>query len=64
MVQKAATRTILLVLIAAVALFVYVNRDPLRACARTCECQIAKQDLTVPLCDPDLDLSSGSGHEN
>jgi hypothetical protein len=58
MVQKTAMRITLLVLIAAVALFVYVNREPLKACAETCECEIADRNLDVPFCDPDLDLSS------
>lgn len=56
LVQKATMRLGLIALLAAVAVFVYANRGPLQACARTCECQIAGQDLTVPLCDPDLDL--------
>ena len=41
-----------------VGVLVYVNRDPLKACAVTCECQIADQDIDVPFCDPDLDLSA------
>ena len=48
----------LLALIVALAVFVYVNRDPLKACAETCECQIAEQDLSVPFCDPNLDLAA------
>jgi hypothetical protein len=42
--------------IALVALFVYVNRVQLEACARTCHCRIAEQDITVPTCNTDLDL--------
>lgn len=56
LVQKATLRFMLLGLIAAVGLFVYVNREPLQACARTCECQIADRDITVPTCDPDIEL--------
>jgi hypothetical protein len=56
LVQKTALRITLLALIGAAALFVYVNRAPLEACARTCECRIAEQDISVPLCDADLDL--------
>lgn len=56
LVHKAMLRFALLGLIAAVGLFVYVNREPLQACARTCECQIADRDITVPTCDPDIDL--------
>ncbi len=56
MVQKVMLRFALLALIAAVGLFVYVNREPLQACARSCECRIADQDITVPTCNPDLDL--------
>ncbi len=53
-VQKMAVRLMLLVLIAVVGLLVYVNRAPLRACARTCECEIAGRQITVPICEPDL----------
>ncbi|MFZ6002509.1 MAG: hypothetical protein ACOYXM_01120 [Actinomycetota bacterium] len=54
LVQKAVMRTVLLVLIAVVALVVYVNRAPLNACVRTCECEIAGRHVTVPACEPDL----------
>ena len=58
MVKERVTRTLLLAGIVAMAVFVYVNRDPLKACAETCECQIAEQDLSVPFCDPNLDLAA------
>ena len=56
LVQKMAMRMALLVLIAAVGLFVYVNRAPLETCAKTCECEIAGKHLTVPICNADLKL--------
>jgi hypothetical protein len=56
MVQKAMVRAVLLGLIALTALFVYVNRAPLEACAKTCECEIGGRHLTVPTCDSRLDL--------
>lgn len=56
LVTDVVTRGVLLVLIVAVGVFVYVNRAPLKACATTCECRIAKQDVEVPTCDPDLHL--------
>lgn len=56
MVQKLAVRLLLLGLITGVGLFVYVHRDALEACARTCECQIADRDISVPLCDSDIEL--------
>ena len=56
LVKDVVTRGILLAVIVAVAVFIYVNRSPLEACARTCECRVAKQDVDVPLCDPDLHL--------
>lgn len=52
LVSSAVTRTVLLALIAVTALFVYANRDALQACAKTCECQVADRDITVPFCDP------------
>jgi hypothetical protein len=57
LVQKATVRITLLALTAGLALFIFVNRHPLEACARTCACQVAGQDVDVPFCDPDLDLS-------
>lgn len=56
LVKKLMLRVILLTVIAAVGLFVYVNREPLQACARTCGCQIADRNIDVPTCNPDLDL--------
>jgi hypothetical protein len=54
MIQKALLRLVLLGLIVLVAAFVYVNRDPLETCARTCECTIAGQHVTVPTCQRSL----------
>ncbi len=56
LVQKATLRLALVAVIAVVALVVWVNRAPLQVCARTCECQIADRDITVPLCNPDIEL--------
>ena len=57
-VKDATTRLIFVGAVVAVAVFVYTNRDPLEACARTCECRIVRQDVTVPMCNPDLELSA------
>lgn len=56
MVQKATLRLVLLLLISAVAVFAYVNRSELKACATTCECRLVNQDFTVPGCSSDLRL--------
>ena len=56
MVQKLTMKLVLLGLIALAALFVYVNRAPLKACAKTCECEIGGRHITVPTCNPDLSL--------
>jgi hypothetical protein len=55
-VQRTVLRMALLGVMVAMALFIYVNREPLRACAQTCECRIADRDITVPACSPDLEL--------
>ncbi|MGQ0830332.1 MAG: hypothetical protein ACT4OV_01505 [Microthrixaceae bacterium] len=55
-VQKVVIRAALLVLIAAVGLFVYANRDELKTCAKTCECDIAGTHVTVPTCRSDIEL--------
>ncbi len=51
MVQKTALRLTLLGVLAAMALFVYTNRVEFETCARTCECRIANQDITIPACN-------------
>jgi hypothetical protein len=56
MVHAVITKVTLLTLIVLLALFVYVNRAPLKACAQTCECEIAGKHLTVPTCDSHLKL--------
>jgi hypothetical protein len=56
LVKRTAVRLGLLALIAAVALFSYVNRAPLEACARTCACSLGGRTVTVPSCDPALRL--------
>lgn len=56
LVQKAMVRLTLLALIALVGVFVYVNRAPLKTCARTCECELGGRHVSVPTCDPDLKL--------
>jgi hypothetical protein len=57
-VKETVTKVMLLALIAGVAVFAYVNRSPLKACAETCECEIADQEISVPFCDPNFELSS------
>ena len=52
-VQRTALRIALVGVGVVLALFVYANRAPLEVCARTCECQLAGQDVTVPVCEPD-----------
>ena len=58
LIEKSATRIVLLALIFAVAVFVVLNRTELETCARTCECQVMEQDVDVPFCDPDLELTA------
>ena len=57
-VTEAASRFIIIGAVLAVAVLVYVNRVPLEECARACECRIVRQDISVPFCDPDLELSA------
>jgi hypothetical protein len=59
LVKETVAKAVLLALIAAVAVLVYVNRDALETCAIDCECEVAARDLTVPFCDPDLNLTLG-----
>lgn len=56
MIQKTMLRVILLCLIGGLAVFVYVNNEALERCATTCECRLVDRDITVPSCDPNLDL--------
>ncbi len=55
-VQKAVMRAALLLLIAIAGSLVYTQRAPLRTCAKTCECQIAGRDITVPTCSSKVKL--------
>ena len=57
-VKDATTRLIFVAVVVGVAVFLYVNRVPLEECARTCECRIVRQDVTLPVCNPDLELSA------
>lgn len=61
MIQKAMVRVVLLGLIGGVAIFVYANNDALKRCATTCECRLVGRDITIPACDPRLDLSLAPG---
>lgn len=56
MVQKAMVRLILLGAVALVAGLVYANRGPLETCARTCQCSLGGEVVTVPFCQRELDL--------
>lgn len=55
-VQTAMLRAVLLGAVALVAGLVYLNREPLETCARTCQCSLGGQVVTVPLCQRGLDL--------
>ena len=57
-VKETVTRFIILAVVVGAAVFIYANRVPLEECARSCECRVARQDVTVPFCDPDLELSA------
>jgi hypothetical protein len=57
-VKDVTTRLILVGAVVAIAVFIYANRVQLEECARTCECRVVLQDVTVPVCDPDLELSA------
>ena len=54
MVTKTAVRIMLLCIVAAIAVFIYANRLGLEQCAKTCACNVANQDITLPACDVDL----------
>jgi hypothetical protein len=53
LVAKTVIRFILLAVLAAVAVFLYLNQAPLRTCARTCACEFADTEITVPACATD-----------
>jgi hypothetical protein len=57
-VKETVTKVMLLALIVGAAVFVYVNRSPLKACAESCECEIADQEVSVPFCDPNFELAA------
>ncbi|HUW01085.1 MAG TPA: hypothetical protein VMW08_01910 [Acidimicrobiales bacterium] len=51
-VTKAATRTVLLILILLAAGLVIAERDEFEQCGSTCECDPANVHVTVPFCNP------------
>ena len=51
-VQKAMTRILCLLLIVAVGIAVYIERDDLKQCVETCECAVFEVDLELPACSP------------
>jgi hypothetical protein len=53
-VQRLIARIVMLALILGVAVFIYVEREDLEQCGRTCTCRVAGIDVDVPACDPDL----------
>ena len=52
--MRTLTRTVLLAVLALAVLFVFIERDNITECARTCECAVAGFDLDVPGCDDSL----------
>ncbi len=52
LVVKMMTRALLLGILTLTMLFVYVERDNIEVCARTCECTLAGFDTSVPGCNP------------
>ena len=53
LVAKTVIRFVLLAVLAAVAVFLYLTQAPLRTCARTCACEFADTEITVPACATD-----------
>ena len=49
-IQKLILRIVLVGLMVLVGIGIYVSRDELAECTRTCSCQLAGQDVDVPLC--------------
>jgi hypothetical protein len=53
-VRRLAVRLLMLGLLAGVAVLLYVERDDLEDCGRTCTCRVAGVDFDLPACEPDL----------
>lgn len=53
-VQKMVLRLVLLGLMVLLGLGIYVSRDDLAECSRTCSCQLFEQDVGVPFCSERL----------
>jgi hypothetical protein len=53
-VQRFALRLALIALLVGVAGFIYVERDDLEQCGRTCTCDVGGLEFDLPACEPDL----------
>lgn len=51
---KGTTRVVVLVLLAATAIFIVVEQDEIEACATTCSCRLAGQDVRLGVCPAGL----------
>lgn len=49
-VTKAATRIVVILVIASVAGGIWLYRDTLDECAKTCDCKLAGRQVRVPTC--------------
>lgn len=54
LIHRTVTRLVLFGTLGLVSLFVIVERQEIRECARTCECELAGVDTEIPYCNADL----------
>lgn len=57
-VQKAVTKVVMLGLMVGLGVAVWVQREELRQCGETCDCQLFGQDVHVPKVGCDTQLGS------
>lgn len=54
LIQQRITRLLLFGILGLVSAFVIVEREEIRECSRTCECELAGIDTEIPYCNSDL----------
>ena len=55
LVARTVTRMLLLAILLMFTVFIAAERDQITQCAQTCECELAGFDVSVGVCEPNID---------
>lgn len=54
LIHRTMTRLVLFGILGMLSAFVIIERDEIRECSRTCECELAGIDTEIPYCNREL----------